>query len=282
MHLHENETRKRAFGQDAELYDAMRPRYPAALVERVADHAGITRATRAVEVGSGTGIATLPFAELGCAVHCLELNDSMAAVARRKLARFPRVKVETVRFEDWTAEDGAFDLVFCAQAWHWLAPEVRYRKAKRLLRPGGTLAVFANRDVAVVEEVQPVYRRHGRPDRPAHREAWRDRHPPDIDAGIADARASIRRSGCFRDVEFHRFPWEQSYHAHDYVRLLRTYSDHSTLPADVLEPLLRDIAAAIEAAGGFVTVRYEAVLMVARPAKRGPTRPLLERARRPE
>jgi SAM-dependent methyltransferase len=266
VQLHEDEARKLAFGRYAEAYDAARPRYPAALVERVAEHARITPATRALEVGSGTGIATLPFAEMGCAIRCLELSEGMAAVARRKLARFPKVAIETARFEDWTADGGAFDLVFCAQAWHWIPPGMRYAKARRVLRPGGTLAVFANRDAAVLEEVQPAYRRHGLGEIAPHgREAWREAFPPDIAVGIEDARASITRSGCFTDVEFHRFPWQRSFTAEGYLALLQTHSDLMTLPPEVREPLLRDIAAAIGAAGGSVTRRYEAVLMLARP-----------------
>jgi SAM-dependent methyltransferase len=263
LHLHENETRKHAFGALAEEYDACRPRYPAELIRRVAEHAP---GGNALEIGSGTGIATLPFAELGLSIRCLELSDAMAAVARRKLARFPRVRVETTAFEDWTGEESAFDLVFCAQAWHWLPPGVRYVKASRFLRPGATLAVFANWDAAVLEEVQPVYRRYRLAEHTGQEgEAWRELHPPDIERGIRDARASIERSGSFREIEFHRFPWERSFRADEYVRLLRTYSDHSTLPAEVREPFLADIAATIEAAGGSVTRRYETVLMLARP-----------------
>ncbi len=269
MHLHEDETRKRAFGEVAEAYDAARPPYPKGLVDRVVAHARITSATRALEIGSGTGIATLPFAEMGCSIHCIELSDGMAAVARRKLARFPQVTIETARFEDWATADDSFDVAFCAQAWHWFAPEVRYPRTRRILRPGGTLAVFANRDAAVLEEVQPAYQRHGGCPEPPRGdgESWRENHPPDIEAGIGDARASIERSGSFREVEFHRFPWTRSFRADEYVRLLRTQSDHATLPPEIREPLLRDVAAAIEAAGGSVTRRYEAVLMLARPAK---------------
>jgi hypothetical protein len=115
-------------------------------------YARITPASGALEIGSGTGIATLPLAELGCSIHCLE------------------------------------------------------------------------------------HRRHSRPEPPARDgESWREHHPPDIDAGIADARASIERAGCFREVEFHRFPWQRSFRAEEYVRLLRTHSDHATLPAEVRE-----------------------------------------------
>ena len=267
MQLHENEARKHAFGRYGEAYDAARPRYPAALVERVAAHARITPETRAIEVGSGTGIATLPFAEMRASIRCLELSEGMAAVARRNLARFPKVSIEVARFEEWPGADGAFDLLFCAQAWHWITPEVRYAKARRLLRPGGTLAVFANRDAAVLEEVQAAYRRHDLREIVAHdREAWREAFPPDVAAGIEDARTSIERSGAFREIEFHRFPWQRSFTAEGYLALLRTHSDHVTLPPEVSEPLLKDVAAAIEAAGGTVTRRYEAVLMLARPA----------------
>jgi SAM-dependent methyltransferase len=264
--LHENETRKRAFGVLAEEYDACRPRYPAALFERVAVHARIAAATRALEIGCGTGIATLPFAEMDCAIRCLELSDGMAAVARRKLARFPHVAVETTAFEEWTGKEDAFDLVYCAQAWHWLPPEPRYRRTRDLLRPGGTLAVFANWDVDVLEVAQPAYRRH-LGSQPHAGEPWRESFPPDIEGGIGGARAEIERSRCFGEIEFHRFPWARSFNAAEYVRLLRTYSDVSTLPPATREPFLADIAAAIEEAGGTVARRSEAILMLARPAK---------------
>lgn len=268
MHLHENETRKRAFGLDARLYDAVRHRYPAALIERVTAHARLTPNSRALELGSGTGIATLPFAHLGCAIHCLELSDAMAAVARAKLAAFPRVRVVTTAFEDWVGESAAYDLVFCAQAWHWLPPEVRYRRTSDVLRAGGTLAVFANWDAAVLEEVQPVYVRHGLVEsRGGDRVAWGERDPPDVEASIEDARASVERSGAYTDVEFHRFPWSRSFDARQYVDLLRTFSDVSTRPSEVREPFLVDIAHAIDGAGGSITRYYEAVLVLARPTK---------------
>jgi hypothetical protein len=185
------------------------------------------------------------------------------------------VTVETTRFEDWAAEDGTFDLVFCAQAWHWLTPDVRYAKTRQMLRRGGTLAVFANWASSVLEAVQPAYRKHF-PEAPAPSpgETWpgpggafEESHPPDVEGDVAKARRSIETSGCYEAIEFRRFPWQRSFRAEEYVRLLRTYSDHVTLPAELRERLLRDIAAAIDAAGGVVTRSYEAVLLLARPAK---------------
>jgi SAM-dependent methyltransferase len=259
---HENETRKRSFGLAAEAYDAARPRYPAALFAAVAAHAGITPATRALELGSGTGIATLPFAEMGSSILGLELSDAMAEVARRKLARFPRVRIETTRFEDWSGAPGAFDLVFSAQAWHWMPPDV-YERTRTLLRAGGTLAVFANWATSNLPEAQAAYRKHA-----PEVFTRQDGDPPeDVDSRLAEALGSFERSGCFDGIEARRFPWERSFRADEYVALIRTYSDHATLPPEVREPMLGDIARAIDEAGGSVRRSYEAVLLLARPAK---------------
>jgi len=265
MALHENEVRKNAFGLDAAAYDALRPRYPRALIECVAEHARLGPRSRVLEIGCGTGIATLPFAELGCAIRGLELSEAMAIVARTKLARFPRVVIETARFEDWRG-DGDFDLVFCAQAWHWLSPEARYVKTRTLLGENGSLAVFANWDAAVLEEVQPVYRRHGL-DEPHGRagDEWDETWWPDVARGIEDVRAAITASNAYHDIEFHRFPWERTFDAAQYVALLRTMSVCCTLVPELREPFLEDIGVAITDAGGKVTRHYESVLLLARP-----------------
>ena len=51
--------RRLTFGVVAELYDRMRPSYPLALVDDVLAFAGVGRA---LEVGAGTGKATVLFA----------------------------------------------------------------------------------------------------------------------------------------------------------------------------------------------------------------------------
>ena len=175
----------------------------------------------------------------------------------RTFNAFPRVSVETIAFEEWAGEPKSFDLVFCAQAWHWLSPTTRYEETSRLLRANGTLAVFANWDADVLEEVQPAYQRHGLVESGCAW-AWQDDFPPDMDGGVAAARASIERSGAYEEVEFHRYPWSRSFEAHEYVALLRTISDISTRAASVREPFLADVARAIDDAGGVVTRHYEA------------------------
>src|SRR5213078_2798128 len=54
---------------------------------------------RLVEIGCGTGQATLPRAERGFEIVGVELGAGLAEVARRKLAPFPRVTVVVSSFE---------------------------------------------------------------------------------------------------------------------------------------------------------------------------------------
>ena len=50
------------FGEVADLYDRSRPGYPASLVDEVVSYAGLTAGDAVLEVGCGTGKATVPFA----------------------------------------------------------------------------------------------------------------------------------------------------------------------------------------------------------------------------
>ena len=45
-------------------------------------------------------------------------------------------------FESWDATGRQFDLITCADAWHWIDPASGIEKAASVVRPGGTLAVF--------------------------------------------------------------------------------------------------------------------------------------------
>src|SRR6266545_4738205 len=64
-----NHERLRAtFNQAADLYDRARPGYPPALFDDLAELAGVGPGCRVLEIGPGTGQATVPLAERGCHV----------------------------------------------------------------------------------------------------------------------------------------------------------------------------------------------------------------------
>lgn len=96
-----------------------------------------------LEVGCGTGQATLPLARRGYGMLCVELGENLAALARDNAARYPRAQVVTGDFEKFPVPQGVVDLLLSATAFHWLDPAVAYPKAAaQALKPGGAIALF--------------------------------------------------------------------------------------------------------------------------------------------
>jgi SAM-dependent methyltransferase len=135
--------RRLLFGEVAELYDENRPAYPSALIDDLI--AGLPAGARVLEVGAGTGKATTMVAARGVPVLAIEPSRGMAEVLRRNCAQFDDVEIVQSDFEHWQPAGEAFPLLYCAQAWHWIDPAVRYQHAASALSEGGRLAIFWNR-----------------------------------------------------------------------------------------------------------------------------------------
>lgn len=261
-----DETRRallgRTFDEDAELYDRARPGYPPELFDDLDALAGTGPGCRVLEVGAGTGKATVPLAERGCRVTAVELGAGMAGVARRNLAAFPAVEVVTAAFESWPLPAEPFDAVVSATAFHWLDPAVRMAKAADALRPGGALAVVATLHVAggtadFFAEVQGHYERFD----PATPPGLRLPAVEEIDT--SDHTAEAARSGRFGPVVHRRHEWDLTYTTARYLDVLRTYSSHRSLPDAARQGLLASVAELIDTRyGGTVTKRYLTELRV--------------------
>jgi SAM-dependent methyltransferase len=252
------------FGEVAETYDRARPGYPPALVDDVISLARLDAGDRVLEVGCGTGKATVQFAARGLDMTCLEPSESMAAVARRNCERFPRVAIETGSFEEWRLERGAFRLLVSAQAWHWVSPEARLTKAYDTLAPGATLAVFWNtvewRDAHMRAAVDDLYERLV-PDLIARR--------PGFPGTRSTRQLSVQElddSTLFESISSRQYPWSETYTTDSYLALLSTHSDHRMLSADAFQRLAEGLARLIDDSGGTLRVDYVTRLHVARRA----------------
>jgi SAM-dependent methyltransferase len=186
----------------------------------------------------------------------------MAEVLARNCAGFSRVEIRTTTFENWPTEEAAFGLVFSAQAWHWVDPNIRYRKAARALVAGGTLALFWHRpdwsSEALRDELDRLYRRLA-PDLRAKNPGF-----PGLDPLIVDPEADVRASGLFGDVEWRLYRWEGRLTSNSFVELLLTQSDHRLYEAAKRERLWDAVRELIEAHGGSVTVPHATRLVLAR------------------
>jgi SAM-dependent methyltransferase len=249
------------FDDVAELYDRARPGYPPALFDDLVTLAGLPPGGRILEIGCGTGQATIPLAERGFELVCVELGENLAALARDKLARFPSVEVVNGAFETWDP-DGSFDAVVAFTAFHWVDPAVRYEKSARLLRAGGALAVVSTKHVLPEDgdrffaEVQEIYDAVV-PD-PGN-------SPPSPPEAVGDMSSEIAGSGRFGAVAVRRYVWDLAYSAEEYLNVLDTYSGHRSLPAATRRELYEGIRGRIEGRpNGRVRKTYLTILHVAR------------------
>jgi ubiquinone/menaquinone biosynthesis C-methylase UbiE len=133
--------RRTLFDGVAELYEASRLGYPSDIVEFAVATAAVGVGSEVLEVGCGTGQLTESLARYGFRLTAIDIGPSMVAAARRRLDG-PALSLQVSSFEDFAAADASFDLIVSGTAFHWVDPEVMFRKPARLLRPGGWLALL--------------------------------------------------------------------------------------------------------------------------------------------
>lgn len=126
------------FSDVAPAYATARPGYPAALFAHLAAIAPGT--ARAWDCGTGTGQAAVGLADFFSRV---DATDASAAQISNATAH-ERVHYQVVAAEASGFEDCAFDLVSVAQALHWFDRRAFFAEARRVLKPGGVLAVYGS------------------------------------------------------------------------------------------------------------------------------------------
>lgn len=117
-------------------YEKMRPGYAPELYQTIFDYAPIGEDSRVVEVGSGSGQATLPVLQKGCELVSVEYGENFSKALREKFKDYPKFSVITGKFEDAELPKDSFDLVYSATAFHWVRKRSDTEKYLRYLRTG--------------------------------------------------------------------------------------------------------------------------------------------------
>ena len=262
----DDRTRLRStFNTVAERYERIRPRYPADLFEDIERLGRLGPGGRVLEIGCGTGQATVDLARRGYTVVALEIGEALAAIARRRLASFANAAVIVADFERWDLPAERFDAVVSATAFHWIDPEVRFLRAADALVPDGLLAIVDTDHVAggteqFFVEAQDCYERWD----PKTEPGLTLDAAPDIEINVDE----VARSGRFGPVDVRQYEWSQAYSTSDYLDLLLTYSGHLALGDHARIGLLDCIGALIDDYyGGSITKRYLTTLRATRRSK---------------
>jgi SAM-dependent methyltransferase len=263
--------RARSFGAAAADYDRYRPRYPDQLVD---DVIATVSGRRVLEVGAGTGIATVAFAARGMAMTCVEPDPAMAARLSAKLGADADVQVEVATFEQWSAARPAgalgFDALISGQAWHWTDPRTRWADAGAAVRSGGVIALFWNEDhhadPRVSEAFTTAYERRGIDVRSVRQQPAPSSDPDKIvDQERLDGWPEVHAEAdeYFTNLRKHQYHWPDRMSVADYVARINTTSAHLILLPEARDDLTAELIATLTGYGDEVELAMTTDLAIA-------------------
>lgn len=133
------------FSQLAASYAAFRPTQPAAVIAYAASLA--RRRQLAWDCGTGNGQAARGLVEYFARVIATDASEAQIAHA----SPHPKVEYRVASAEASRLDAQTIDLVTVAQALHWFDLAGFYREVKRVMVPGGAIAVWAYGDARADE-----------------------------------------------------------------------------------------------------------------------------------
>jgi ubiquinone/menaquinone biosynthesis C-methylase UbiE len=159
------------FSKQAKEYSKHRPKYPKELFEYLstltAEH------NRAWDCATGNGQAAH-----GLAPYYKEIIATDASASQIEHAEpLENITYKAVTAESSGIESRSCDLITVATAIHWLDTDKFYPEAKRILKPGGAIAVWTYADTEITPELDKLSRHYsqeiiGKHWPPENRKAW--------------------------------------------------------------------------------------------------------------
>ena len=241
------------FESVSSVYGTARPAYPGVLYDTLQQQRVIGPGRKVLEVGAGSGEATVEILHRGSAVVAVEPGPELAAQLRHAC---PDLRIISSSIEEAELSEGRFDSVVAATALHWVDLRTMLPKFAMALRPQGLLAVW--RTVYGDPRVHTPFRAavaqvvHTRGERPSARDPLDPR--PTMD--------DLEAGGSFHRVHTWQWPWQIDLSPAQLRALFTTFSDW-TNPED-----LDKIHAAARAQPGPVTEHYVTILHLLRAVER--------------
>lgn len=135
------------FSAQAKLYANFRPHYPQAMCDFL--FAQLNGFDAALDCATGNGQVAAVLATRFEEVYATDISEKQLAQA----PTIPNIHYKVESAEKTSFADNSFDLVTVAQAIHWFNFGAFYTEVKRLLKPGGIIAVIGYGLIRINEKV---------------------------------------------------------------------------------------------------------------------------------
>lgn len=237
-------------------YDRWRPTYVPELYKDIMEFKKIDKSSNVLEVGVGTGQATLPILEKGCSLTAIELGDKLAAFTKQKFSKYSNFQIKNMAFQDYECQPESYDMIYSASAFHWIPEEIGYTKVYEMLKSGGVFVRFANHPYKDKErnnihiEFEKIYAKYMPGSSIGHEYNKED----------AKKRADIAYKYGFTDISYRLYHRTRTFTADEYASLLGTYSDHIAIEEKTRMKFFDEIKGAINDNGGSITI-YDTIDM---------------------
>lgn len=218
--------RRSAFLSKGKEYERYRPRYPKTAIEWLVGREHL----RVIDIGCGPGNLTVQLSALGHDVVGIDPSAAMLEAARSK-----HLAVVQGRAESLPIADSSADVVTAATAFHWFDADRAVPEIRRVLAPGGRIALLTNiRDESVpwITALSGII----------GSETAMAVTLGGLEGMGAEFVGKLEGGGLFRSTEHRVFGHEQTLTESDLVGLVASRSYIGILPETEREEVLRQVA----------------------------------------
>ena len=243
---------RRIFDTIPDQFDRYRTRYSKELFAYLIEHSKIDFRKNVLELGPGTGQATDPVLETGCAYYGIELGDNFARMLNVKYGDRRNFHLIHDDFITHDFRGREFDLIYSAATIQWIPEEIAFVKTFDLLNPGGMLAMFQTRgdyetpNPALFRRIQQVYAEYFKP-------------------VTCYTHGSFKYENAMNygyvDFQRHEFLGARIYDADTYVAYCGTHCDHIVIPEPDRSRFFSELRKAVMDFGNRVEFRDTHILM---------------------
>ncbi|MFT4677660.1 MAG: SAM-dependent methyltransferase [Candidatus Azotimanducaceae bacterium] len=250
----------RSFDAVAEDYLRSRSGYPSEMLDHIFETARLNSNSLVLEIGCGSGQATIEFSGRGCRIVAIDPAKTALVLLGKRCSDLREIELVHSTFEDFETAL-KFDMIVCAQAFHWLDLSTAPKRFAALLKPHGHVMLFWHLQDVIPESPQAeLYSISSK-----YFKSFPIMNPPEYGREFIDAMSQVLdRSGLFKELRVLEYPWQQSYKPEMFKALFRSASSFAQLDESSKHQIGVELTDYVEALTDDPVVNYRTCLIEAK------------------